>query len=118
MREARTRTRQAAQAVLADVADGHSPMMPSELRKHPGLCRNGKPRDVGFVHRMFARGARCADGTLLPLPYAIGPGGRFSTGPAVNRWLQALNGSTAGPSPRAAADAHDRAESRLAALGI
>lgn len=108
----------AAKAVLDDIRAGAQPLLPSRLRKLPQLCRNGKPRDVGFIYRMFAHGAKRVDGVRLPLPYAVGPAGRFSTVEAVDRWLSELNGLALGPSPREATEAHERAERRLAACGI
>ena len=104
--------------VLRDVASGWPMLSPSKALKTPALMVDGRPRSIRFIYRSFEQGNRGADGQRHRLGYAIGPGGgRYTTEPAIHRWLAKLNGQTATPEFEVSR-AHAKADARLVALGL
>jgi hypothetical protein len=80
--------------------------------------KGGKQRDIGYAYRLFIAGARAWDGRRLPLPYANGPGGKFTTDRTVARFLRRLNGAEIDAAPAFTDDANAAADRRLAAAGL
>jgi hypothetical protein len=104
--------------ILADIGNGWPMLYAAQIRKLPVLrSAKGGQHDLCWVHRMFVRGPRASDGRRIPLPHACGPSGRYTTEPAVSRWLAALNGQS-GPSHIETSKAHVAADRRLERMGL